>query len=499
MNPQNLERGDPSKLFDLSLCLGEGTFGSVWRATEILSQDVFAVKIVENKEEDAEDIMQELDILKASDSSPYVVGYHGTYLHELQNRLWIVLDYCEAGSVADLTFVCGLDLEESLVSEITAGIVLGLVFLHEHNVIHRDIKAGNVLLTAAGHVRLADFGVSAVLTEKKNKRRTAIGAPFWMAPEVIQEEEYGVLADIWSLGITVIELAEGRPPNSKVHPMRALFMIPFRPAPILKEPEKWSSPLNAFVERCLKKKPAERPSAADLLDDPLIADRAKRFEANGGKSEGLHQLVTLCMPAMEEFREGGGDDDDDDSDESDGEDEVTAAATATAEKTAMTLQSAKSTKSQKSARSRRSRKSTKSQARDLNNLKRQASDPRIDSLVRQDSKFNVAEMARPPSSVFDAGRPISSVFDSRRNHASGTLVSVDLRPDTVSNVRTSGNPDLLRSSRILASAIQSKKLGINEVLELLKQPPLSDEELAQSRGVATKITESFVRELEGLI
>jgi len=147
----------------------------------------------------------------------------------------------------------------------------GLVYLHSLRKIHRDIKAGNILLNAKGESKLADFGVSGQLSDTMAKRQTVIGTPFWMAPEVIQEVGYDVKADIWSLGITAIELAEGKPPYSNIHPMRAIFMIPSRPPPKLTDPDKWSSEFNEFVAKCLIKNPEQRPTSTDMLKHSFIA------------------------------------------------------------------------------------------------------------------------------------------------------------------------------------------------------------------------------------
>jgi len=136
--------------------------------------------------------------------------------------------------------------------------------------IHRDIKAGNILLNEKGEGKLADFGVSGQLSDTMAKRQTVIGTPFWMAPEVIQEVGYDVRADIWSLGITAIELAEGKPPYSNIHPMRAIFMIPSRPPPKFSEPDNWSKDFNDFIAQCLTKNPEQRPQAADLLKSSFI-------------------------------------------------------------------------------------------------------------------------------------------------------------------------------------------------------------------------------------
>ena len=167
--------------------------------------------MVELKEEEMDDIEQEIMIMKEC-KSPFIVGYNGTYYNKFQNKIWIVIEYCKGGSLSDMLFITGIRFNEKVLVEIIASITLGLEYLHSCGIIHRDLKAANVLITADGCIRIADFGVSAVLTEKRPKRKTAIGAPFWMAPEVIQEQLYDCSADIWSLGITLIELAETKPP-----------------------------------------------------------------------------------------------------------------------------------------------------------------------------------------------------------------------------------------------------------------------------------------------
>lgn len=162
-------------------------------------------------------------------------------------------------------------MPEDCIRAVCASIVLGLEYLHGvANVCHRDIKGGNVLLTEDGHVKLADFGVSAELTNTFNKRRTSVGSPFWMAPEVIRESHYDGRADVWSLGITVIELAEGAPPHANLHPLRAIFVIPTKPAPTLSDPDNWSPEMLDFVRCCCQKDPSQRHDSALLSSHPFV-------------------------------------------------------------------------------------------------------------------------------------------------------------------------------------------------------------------------------------
>jgi len=186
------------------------------------------------------------------------------------------MEFCSGGSVSDLMRVTRKTLTEPQIVSVVRDMLKGLQFLHSKHKIHRDVKCGNVLLNSKGQGKLADFGVSGQLSDTMAKRHTAIGTPFWMAPEVIGELGYDYKADIWSLGITVIEMAEGRPPYSDMHPMRVIFVIPSRPPPTMTIPEDWSPELNDFVKKCLMKDPNERPDATTLLAHPFLKDVAKK-------------------------------------------------------------------------------------------------------------------------------------------------------------------------------------------------------------------------------
>eukprot|EP01029_Cantina_marsupialis_P014089 TRINITY_DN311_c2_g1_i2.p1 TRINITY_DN311_c2_g1~~TRINITY_DN311_c2_g1_i2.p1 ORF type:complete len:461 (+),score=134.32 TRINITY_DN311_c2_g1_i2:1177-2559(+) len=301
---------DPLTLYTILELLGEGSYGEVYKALEKGSGRMVAVKIVP-VESELDDLMREIEILQKCQSD-YIVSYVGCYLKD--QNLWIVMEYCGGGSASDLMSICDLTLNENQISYLCASILLGLLYLHKNHNIHRDVKAGNVLLTHDGRGKLADFGVSAQLNNTMSKRRTVIGTPFWMAPEVIQEYSYDGKADIWSLGITAIELAEGEPPYSHIHPMRAIFMIPSQPPPKLSDAGKWSNEFNDFIATCLIKDPAKRPTSQELLSHPFVREPINQIQQANGRSLVIRDMVRANIDAIIEYRESQKDDEEDSED-----------------------------------------------------------------------------------------------------------------------------------------------------------------------------------------
>ncbi|CAL4137287.1 unnamed protein product, partial [Meganyctiphanes norvegica] len=258
----------PEEVFDIICKLGEGSYGSVYKALHKESGHILAIKQVPI-DTDLQEIIKEISIMKQC-NSPYVVKYYGSYFKN--SDLWIVMEYCGAGSILDIMRIRKKTLVEEEISAVLNATLHGLEYLHLRHKIHRDIKAGNILLNAHGHAKLADFGVAGQLSDTLSKRNTVIGTPFWMAPEVIQEIGYGCLADIWSLGITSIEMAEGSPPYGDIHPMRAIFMIPTKPPPSFQNPDNWSPEFIDFVTMCLVKDPKERSTASMLLTHKFVSN-----------------------------------------------------------------------------------------------------------------------------------------------------------------------------------------------------------------------------------
>ncbi|KAG8008613.1 Traf2 and NCK-interacting protein kinase [Nibea albiflora] len=293
---------DPAGIFELVEVVGNGTYGQVYKGRHVKTGQLAAIKVMDVTEEEEEEIKAEINMLKKYSHHRNIATYYGAFVKKSppghDDQLWLVMEFCGAGSVTDLVKnTKGSSLKEDWIAYICREILRGLSHLHAHKVIHRDIKGQNVLLTENAEVKLVDFGVSAQLDRTVGRRNTFIGTPYWMAPEVIACDEnpdstYDYRSDIWSLGITAIEMAEGAPRKCTflfylrlllivsslsaalcdMHPMRALFLIPRNPPPKLKS-KKWSKKFIDFIEGCLVKTYPSRPSTEQLLKHSFIRDQ----------------------------------------------------------------------------------------------------------------------------------------------------------------------------------------------------------------------------------
>ncbi|XP_072879390.1 mitogen-activated protein kinase kinase kinase kinase 4 isoform X47 [Chlorocebus sabaeus] len=282
ITPPLLPLQDPAGIFELVEVVGNGTYGQVYKGRHVKTGQLAAIKVMDVTEDEEEEIKLEINMLKKYSHHRNIATYYGAFIKKSppghDDQLWLVMEFCGAGSITDLVKnTKGNTLKEDWIAYISREILRGLAHLHIHHVIHRDIKGQNVLLTENAEVKLVDFGVSAQLDRTVGRRNTFIGTPYWMAPEVIACDEnpdatYDYRSDLWSCGITAIEMAEGAPPLCDMHPMRALFLIPRNPPPRLKS-KKWSKKFFSFIEGCLVKNYTQRPSTEQLLKHPFIRDQ----------------------------------------------------------------------------------------------------------------------------------------------------------------------------------------------------------------------------------
>ncbi|XP_044314162.1 serine/threonine-protein kinase mig-15 isoform X5 [Drosophila rhopaloa] len=312
---------DPAGIFELIEVVGNGTYGQVYKGRHTKTGQLAAIKVMDVTEDEEEEIKLEINVLKKYSNHRNIATYYGAFIKKSppgkDDQLWLVMEYCGAGSVTDLVkSTKGQSLKEEWIAYICREILRGLSYLHSNKVIHRDIKGQNVLLTDNAEVKLVDFGVSAQLDRTIGRRNTFIGTPYWMAPEVIACDEnpdatYDNRSDLWSLGITALEMAESQPPLCDLHPMRALFLIPRNSPPRLKS-KKWSKKFHGFIDTVLVKDYHQRPYTENLLKHAFIkdqpTDRQVRIQ--------LKDHIDRCKKRKQEkeredYRYSGSDNDDD--------------------------------------------------------------------------------------------------------------------------------------------------------------------------------------------
>ena len=284
---------DPETEFDLIELVGQGNYGRVYKAIHKKTGKIYSAKIAYiEKANEVDSFKKEIHILSQCNNQ-YIVHYYGSYIKG--HQIWIILEFCDGGSLYELIKILPRNLNEEEIASLIHMILKGLIFLHENKKIHRDIKSENILLTHEGIAKLADFGVSTQLMHSFSKKITKIGTPFYMSPEVIMQNKYDYKCDIWSLGITSIEMAEGEPPFSKVKGYWVLKKIITHPPKGLKNKEKWSTEFNDFVEKCLIYEPEKRPSAKELLEHPFI------IKYNRGNKL-IAELINNSMDDLEFYR-----------------------------------------------------------------------------------------------------------------------------------------------------------------------------------------------------
>lgn len=260
---------DPYARFQVEKKVGQGATGSVYRAKDQVTGKLVAIKKMELANQPKKElIVNEIVIMKES-IHPNIVEFVAAYL--VDGQLWIVMELLEGGNLADV--VCDTEMNEDEIALVCKETLEGLAHLHRKNIIHRDIKSDNLLLSNDGHVKLTDFGFCAKMGKEQNKRSTMVGTPYWMAPEIIKQQPYDAKVDLWSLGIMAIEMVDGEPPYMDEEPLKALYLISTRGAP---EPQGKCSPeLTDFLDRCLQSNPENRATAEELLKHPFLKKAGK--------------------------------------------------------------------------------------------------------------------------------------------------------------------------------------------------------------------------------
>ncbi|KAI9263749.1 kinase-like domain-containing protein [Sporodiniella umbellata] len=259
--------GDPNELYKKIKRVGQGASGSVFVATSLATNSKVAIKQMDLASQPRKDlIVTEILVMKES-QHPNIVNFLDSFLVR-NSDLWVIMEYMEGGALTDV--IDNNTMNELQIATVCRETTAGLHHLHSQNILHRDIKSDNILLNAHGQVKISDFGFCAKLTDQRNKRATMVGTPYWMAPEVVKQKEYGAKVDIWSLGIMAIEMIENEPPYLDEEPLKALYLIATNGTPTLKNPEKLSRDLKSFLAVCLCVDVRSRATAEELMAHDFI-------------------------------------------------------------------------------------------------------------------------------------------------------------------------------------------------------------------------------------
>ncbi|KAI8799362.1 kinase-like domain-containing protein [Cladochytrium replicatum] len=261
-----VNKADPTTLFTKVKKIGQGASGTVYVAKDNRTDEKVAIKLMDLSAQPRKELIVNEILVMRESQHPNIVNFKDSFL--LRGDLWIVMELMEAGPLNEI--IDNNTINEGQIAAICHESIKGLHHLHSRHVIHRDIKSDNVLLNANGNVKITDFGFSAKLTVDRGKRATMVGTPYWMAPEVVKQKEYGAKVDVWSLGIMAIEMIEGEPPYLEEEPLKALYLIATNGTPTLKNPEKLSGAFKNFLGRCLEVDVSKRATMEELLTHPFL-------------------------------------------------------------------------------------------------------------------------------------------------------------------------------------------------------------------------------------